>query len=155
MFYTRVSVIPFTGGRVSGSGSGVCLWVQGVYILLVTHTHPGHTPCSHTPLDTHPLVTHPRTYTPRTRTPPSLWSTSGQYASYWNAFLSFKGISPWQEIMRCTVRFKFTKLIKVWGATAEVLYRWGPGSCRGRQELRLWSCIGTPPPMLLKYWNLI
>ena len=47
---------------------GVCLWVWGwVYITLDTH-----------PLDTHTLNTPPNTHAR---------STSGRYASYWNAFL--------------------------------------------------------------------
>ena len=59
VMFLHLSVILFRGG-VGASGSGVCLWVWGVY-------NPGHT---------HPL------FTP---TPPQ--STSARYASYWNAFL--------------------------------------------------------------------
>ena len=45
-----------------GGGASVCLWIRGV------DTHP------------HPLWTHPP------------WSTSGRYASYWNAFWFFMWI---------------------------------------------------------------
>ena len=76
MFFTPVchSVHGLWGGecRVSGSGSGVCvwLWVRGCVALAW-----GSPPWSHTPsLDTH---------TPGH----TLRSTSGRYASYWNDFL--------------------------------------------------------------------
>ena len=68
MFYNRVSVIPFTGGEGSGSGS-VPVGPGGVHPPGHTHTPcahplfthpPGHTPSGHTPQDLHPpgLVPH-------------------------------------------------------------------------------------------------
>ena len=69
----HLSVILFTGGRGCTPPG---------------HTHsPGHThPWTHTPIWTSPrLDTHPGHRRPCTHIPP-LRSTSGRYASYWNAF---------------------------------------------------------------------
>ena len=67
--FLHVSVILFTGE------GGVCLWVQGVV---------------HNPLDTSPCITPghtPLAHAPPGHIVPLPWSTSGWYASYWNAFL--------------------------------------------------------------------
>ena len=80
-------------------GMGCLALGLGVYTSLVTPPDtPGtHTPLvsppRHTPLDTHPRHTLPLPprHTPPGHAPldtPSLRSTNGWYASYWNAFLS-------------------------------------------------------------------
>ena len=89
---------------------GVCLWIPGVFASesrgVCRHTSldipPGHTPLpGHRPLldtdlrhtdprHTHRPQTHTHTHTLDTHTLNThthTWSTSGHYASYWNAFL--------------------------------------------------------------------
>ena len=99
-FHRHMSVILFTGEE------GVCLWCQrGVS---ATHTHPsadtppGRPPWADTPMscacwDTHPPAqcmlgytpnpVHAGIHTPRCIVHAEIWSTSGRYASHWNAFL--------------------------------------------------------------------
>ena len=98
-FFTHVchSAILFTVGARSW------LWVRGVVPLgLCGGVHPleTHTPWTHTPLGhTRPLDTH--THTPRTH--PPLWSTSGRYASYWNAFVTCTYFQVWSLSYECEI----------------------------------------------------
>ena len=92
----------FTGDCLSTGGRGVCLsacWdipprEQTISPPDQTPREQTHTPWEQTtPPDQTPQSKHPQEQTPPEQTPPpreadfSIWSSSGQYASYWNAFL--------------------------------------------------------------------
>ena len=108
--YLQVSVCP---------QGGICLWSRG---MSATHTHtPGQTPpCPvHAGIHTHPHPVHAGIHTPPAKCmlgythPPAqcmlgympplctvhagIWSTSGRYASHWNAFLSLCVVSAHQQ----------------------------------------------------------
>ena len=89
-FHKRLSVILSTGGCLPlwYGGGGMSASGSRTYPLDIPpghtpllDTHPRHTPWTHTPPDRHTPFTPPLS----THTHP--WSTSGQYTSYWNAFL--------------------------------------------------------------------
>ena len=100
----------FTG--VCLSTGGVCLWSQGVSATHPWQTHPqadnplgrppgrspGNTPWADTSPGRHPLCRNPQADTPQAHTTQQtptrpvhswIWSSSGWYASHWNAFLFY------------------------------------------------------------------
>ena len=104
------------GVSTSGSRGGVCVWIGGPL---------GHIPPRHTP--------------PRTR------STSGRYASYWNAFLLHlqKYVCPNKERFYCKRNFilKFCPVFfQYWSATKTLTLTWDI-----KKHRALHTCPGSRP----------
>ena len=94
-------------------GEGVCL--SACWDTTPPRADP---PGADTPLDQtpHPLTRHPPRADPQEQTPPqkadsSIWSMSGQYASYWNAFLFVMWLQIFRMLIIQQAMFKFHSAI--------------------------------------------
>ena len=112
---TKFSKVMFLHVSVCPQGGGVCLWSWWVW-----QTPPGQTPLGKSPLGRPPGQTplspgrHPPGQMPTGRhsyyaVHAGMWSTSGRYASHWNAFLFYICQHHSVQIMKETVNIWNTK----------------------------------------------